>query len=775
MEILTFKRQHWKIILILFFFSFLSIRTFSQNIFKPSYYGVPDSVITAINTAFVIWEDYIYSDIPITTNVFWNTLDNTVLASAQPTLFYENIDNALLPNTLYPKALAEKILSKELDNPNHADIIIFINKNINWYIKSDTACPIGKQDLITILLHEIAHGLGLLGSFEYDKTTNQIALPISPSVYDSFLQTNKQKSITKNINQISKDSLFSIFTSDSVYWSGKYAFLANGGVKPKMYAPKQFDDNSSIYHLDENTYPAGSAHALLTPSFSDTEKEIYRTPDRLLLGILADMGWNDYFIKHTKSKNITNIDSALSITLKTDSVFDTTILIHYSLDNFKNKITDTMLFIPEKQHYQFQAPTYPFERQLSYYFEFKGNDSIFRYPDNSQTIKVFFGDDTLSPEFTHQVIQIILDKDTSIVFKVNATDDVAINSVILVYEYQNKLDTAIFETYMSDKYQLNLPTESLNLAENNNFIYKIICTDKSGNTSELGPYFIPISMTPDVRNSYFNDFNALETDDFYLNEYTISIENGFSDGALHSKHPYISPMAERQSVSTNATLKFPIKLRQTQAYLTFDEVVLVEPGEFGVLFNDYGFWDYVIVEGSIDRINWYAFEKEGYDSNENLDWYKHYYSNITPENRNSSLAIGDNSLFRPRKINLLGNKQLRKGDNVYIRFRLFSDAFTSAWGWCIDNLTIQAPEWVSIEKETEAQENIAFPNPCQLYTTISNSDNYTEYEIVNNIGQYIQKGLISENSINTENLKKGLYYLILKQDKKEIRIKLVKD
>jgi hypothetical protein len=67
------------------------------------------------------------------------------------------------------------------------------------------------------------------------------------------------------------------------------AYLFNGGTRPKIYAPAAFSLGSSLLHLDESTYPAGSINELMTP-FSGTADAIH-DPGPITIGILMDIGW----------------------------------------------------------------------------------------------------------------------------------------------------------------------------------------------------------------------------------------------------------------------------------------------------------------------------------------------------------------------------------------------------------------------------------------------------------------------------------------------------
>ncbi len=164
---------------------------------------------------------------------------------------------------------------------------------------------------------------------------------------------------------------------------------------------------------------------------------------------------------------------------------------------------------------------------------------------------------------------------------------------------------------------------------------------------------------------YVNNFDST-TADFDGNAFTVSTPTGFSSGAIHSPHPY--------SDNTNNTyqLLIPIIVASSNAIFSYDDIALVEEGDPGTVFGDANFWDYVIVEGTKDGINWVPL-LDGYDARFDPDW--------------SSAGTGDSSLFRNHMVNILDT--FNAGDTVIFRFRLFADAATHGWGWAIDNLSIQ--------------------------------------------------------------------------------------
>ena len=66
---------------------------------------------------------------------------------------------------------------------------------------------------------------------------------------------------------------------------------------------------------------------------------------------------------------------------------------------------------------------------------------------------------------------------------------------------------------------------------------------------------------------------------------------------MHTINPYPESNSEKTKYNLVAQLKYPIVLEEN-GLMSFDEVVLVEPGEEGSFYTEEQFWDFVIVEGS---------------------------------------------------------------------------------------------------------------------------------------------------------------------------------
>ncbi len=201
--------------------------------------------------------------------------------------------------------------------------------------------------------------------------------------------------------------------------------------------------------------------------------------------------------------------------------------------------------------------------------------------------------------------------------------------------------------------------------------------------------------------TYANDFNSGGGGDF-TGAFQVINYAGFSNGAIHSPHDYPN------GYNDSYMLTVPIQVAQAGATLSFDEVVLVEPGNDGSQYGDSDFWDYVIVEGTSDGVNWVPL-LPGYDARSDPAW-------LSAWNSGNS---GSSSLLRNRSLNLLD--VFNAGDTLLLRFRLYSDGFLNGWGWAIDNLVIQdqavpVPGELPVAR-VELGQN--YPNPFNPSTTIA--------------------------------------------------------
>jgi hypothetical protein len=138
--------------------------------------------LIAFQHAANIWSARINSNVPIRVRSQMVPLAATTLGSAGAISVVRNFPNAPLPDTWYHVALGNALSGTDLV-PTNDDININFNSNFNFYLGIDNNHgPL--NDLVTVLLHELAHGLGFS---QFSSLTTGALFSGSPDVYNSRL------------------------------------------------------------------------------------------------------------------------------------------------------------------------------------------------------------------------------------------------------------------------------------------------------------------------------------------------------------------------------------------------------------------------------------------------------------------------------------------------------------------------------------------------------------------------------------------------------------
>ncbi len=251
----------------------------------------------AFQHAVDIWESLMISSVPIRIEANWADLPAGTLGEAGPTQINANFTRSV-PGTWYPVALTEHILRQNV-NGEEADIFMSFNRNQNWYLGTDAKPTQSRFDLVSVVLHEIAHGLGFFSSADVNTATNPPAGywgtetgagAVFPYIYDIYIEDIAGRKMVNETNFRNPSPELRVFlTSDDLYIATPGVWLSPEGDLPKLYAPFPFQPGSSISHLDEFEYPAGSINSLMTPQFA--RAEAIHDPGGATLSILDGLGW----------------------------------------------------------------------------------------------------------------------------------------------------------------------------------------------------------------------------------------------------------------------------------------------------------------------------------------------------------------------------------------------------------------------------------------------------------------------------------------------------
>lgn len=309
-------------------FTFVSPRALSAEqrgaataTFEFDLTGFPPEAEEALRFAASIWATHLESNVPIRVRAAFSELDAQTLGAAGPSCV-ESRPELPVPDTWYPIALAESFLGFDL-NPPDASVCPGVDINatfnsaldvnsdgaIDWYYGTDGATPAGQYDLATVVLHELGHGLGFVGSFDVEtgdgengcpETLGDIPTdfgcwgigsnPVLPLIFDRFAEDGQGVPLLdEGVYPNPSLALGLTLQSDAVRFDGPTALTANGTLPIDLYAPSNFEPGSSFSHLDEEVSPAGDPNSLMTPQLARAEAIF--SPGPFTCAVMEDIGW----------------------------------------------------------------------------------------------------------------------------------------------------------------------------------------------------------------------------------------------------------------------------------------------------------------------------------------------------------------------------------------------------------------------------------------------------------------------------------------------------
>jgi hypothetical protein len=667
--------------------------------FEVTYVGFSEQAKAAFQEAVDIWSTLIESDVPIRVNATWQPLGQGVLGSAIWGSVHANFDGAQRVNTWYPAALAEKMAGVELNGDSEFDIYANFSSTFNWNYALSGTVPAGQYDLVTVVLHELGHGLGFVDSYSVSGSSGFVGVQGTgvPMIYDQMIENASEKNLFHDFVN-GTEGMHQQLISEALFFNTPRVVATNGS-RARIYAPNPYDAGSSIAHLDETTFQAGSVNSLMTPQVGAAESN--HNPGSIVLEAFSDMGWVFTHIKHTDLKDSENLNGPYVVKAVITSDAGPISLPKLLYQSSTTALTSIdMVPTGQPNEYQASIPGSGNPSQYAYFITvldglnreyFRPGILITPNEDPEQFFTVFStGPDTKAPSITHAPKAFILDTDGEYKIEAIVSDNIGLADVRVQYSINNVAQADILMTPGTPD-SLYSATIDFGSGLNSGDIlkYRIVAKDNSvaqnvSNNPTSGFHEVNVTGLSATQDFYENDFNSA-TSDFFGEGFSVTKPSGFSDGALHSIHPYTEGNGlPNNQVNFIYQLRIPVRVKAGDGVVKFDEIVLVEPGESGSVFGSEDFFDYVVVEGSKDGGATWIPVGNGYDSRDYNPWLVRWNSSM---NANNSAGVGDPALYRQRTLNLLN--KFAAGDEVVIRFRLFSDPFSAGWGWAIDNLKIQ--------------------------------------------------------------------------------------
>jgi hypothetical protein len=223
-------------------------------------------------------------------------MNGALLGSAGAGAYFRDFAGAPRAETWFPAALANKLASHDLD-PTAPEINATFNSAIGttcqypnvWYYGLDGNAPDGELDLVTVILHELAHGLG----FATIVSVATGAKGQGSGFDDAFMLHLEDHESGELYPDMTDDERVDASTNTgNLHWVGP-AVVANGGFLQsgrdeqsghvRMYAPADPEPFSSVSHWDTVLSP----DELLEPTYTGPNHDV-----GLVADLFDDIGWN---------------------------------------------------------------------------------------------------------------------------------------------------------------------------------------------------------------------------------------------------------------------------------------------------------------------------------------------------------------------------------------------------------------------------------------------------------------------------------------------------
>jgi len=252
--------------------------------------------LEAFQFAADIWAALLESSIEIRVGAQMDPLTcsavSAVLGSAGPNTVHRNFAGALVPDTWYPQALANKLKGDDLSGAD--DIDAKFNSAIGttcpfpnvWYYGLDENPPASKLDFVTVVLHEIGHGLGFTTLVDLDLGTKALG-------FDDAYMLNLEDHSTGKLypNMTDAERITASIDTGDLHWVGLNVVsggigLISGRDPPtghvEMYAPSPNEPGSSVSHFSTSLSP----NEVMEPFYAGANHDV-----GLALNLMADIGF----------------------------------------------------------------------------------------------------------------------------------------------------------------------------------------------------------------------------------------------------------------------------------------------------------------------------------------------------------------------------------------------------------------------------------------------------------------------------------------------------
>jgi hypothetical protein len=253
--------------------------------------------LIAFQYAADLWAPLITSPVEIKIEANFSSLPcdafSGVLGAAGPITAHRDFVGAPLAHTWYVQALANSLNGGDLD-PSDNDIGAEFNSDIGtagclettgWYYGLDANPPGNKIDFVSVLLHELGHGLGFLSLVSLSSGAKFLNLN------DAYMVHLEDHVTGKTFPQMTNSERFNASRrTDMLHWTGANVIFGSAGLASgrhpsghvELYAPNPAQPGSSVSHFSDELAP----NELMEPSYTNANHDV-----GLALELMADLGW----------------------------------------------------------------------------------------------------------------------------------------------------------------------------------------------------------------------------------------------------------------------------------------------------------------------------------------------------------------------------------------------------------------------------------------------------------------------------------------------------
>ena len=276
---------------------------------------VGEQRLIAFQTAANIYSALLVSSPTITVRATWQDLSNgcttssgTLGSAGNNGNIWRNFSGSV-PNFWYGNALANALSGIDRNGVGTHEINAQFNlkvgapgclDNLHWYYGLDGNEGSTGVDLVAVVLHEFAHGLGFQ-TFTSSTTGQQAGnaqAGFFPSIADQYLLDHTANKSWAEMTTDAERQASAINTGNLV-WSGPQVtadsgLLTNGKDAhghPLMFTPNPVRAGSSVSHWDSLATP----HQLMEPNIQRSLTHSVTVPEDLTLSFLRDIGWATSF------------------------------------------------------------------------------------------------------------------------------------------------------------------------------------------------------------------------------------------------------------------------------------------------------------------------------------------------------------------------------------------------------------------------------------------------------------------------------------------------